>query len=79
MTNSADPDQLASEGAKWYGSKLFSKAEYIRVQQDKGEDVRGILWIILTCPCDFQWLKGRIECFCTMYINSDFIRIPMID
>ena len=32
MTNSADPDQLASEE----GSTLFAKAECIRVQQDKG-------------------------------------------
>ena len=31
MTNSADPDQLASEE-----STLFAKAGYIRVQQDKG-------------------------------------------
>ena len=35
MTNSAGPDQLASE-ANWSGSTLFSKAEYIQVQQDKG-------------------------------------------
>ena len=46
MTNSADPDQLASEAnwsgttlflvANWSGSTLFAKAEYIQVQQDKG-------------------------------------------
>ena len=36
MTNSADPDQLASSEANWSGSKLFAKAGYIRVQQDKG-------------------------------------------
>ena len=35
MTNGGDPDQLASE-ANWSGSTLFAKAEYIRVQQDKG-------------------------------------------
>ena len=29
MANSADPDQLASS--------LFTKAEYIRAQQDKGK------------------------------------------
>ena len=34
MTNSADPDQLASSEAKWSGSTLFAKAGYIR--QDKG-------------------------------------------
>ena len=32
MANSADPDQLAS----LFGSTLFAKAGYIRVQQDKG-------------------------------------------
>ena len=35
MTNSADPDQLASLEAKWSGSTLFAKAGYIRVQQGK--------------------------------------------
>ena len=36
MTNSAEPDQLASSEANWFGSTLFTKAEYIQVQQDKG-------------------------------------------
>ena len=36
MTNSADPDQLASSEANWSGSTLFAKAGYIRVKQDKG-------------------------------------------
>ena len=35
MTNSADPDQLASSEANWSGSTLFAKAGYIQVQQDK--------------------------------------------
>ena len=36
MTNSADPDQLASEEANWSGSTLLARAEYIHFQQDKG-------------------------------------------
>ena len=36
MTNSADPDQLASSEANWSESALFAKAGYIRVQQEKG-------------------------------------------
>ena len=36
MTNSADPDQLASSEANWSGSTLFAKARHIRVQQDQG-------------------------------------------
>ena len=36
MTNSVDPDQLASEEASWSGSTLFAMVGYIRVQQDKG-------------------------------------------
>ena len=36
MANSANPDQLASSEANWSGSTLFGKAEYIWVQQDKG-------------------------------------------
>ena len=36
MTNSADPDQLASSEANRSGSTLFVKAGYIQVQNDKG-------------------------------------------
>ena len=36
MTNSADPDQLASSEANWSGSTLFAQTEFILVQQDKG-------------------------------------------
>ena len=36
MTNSADPDQLASKEAEWSVSTLFVKAGYIQVQKDKG-------------------------------------------
>ena len=36
MTNSADPDQLASSEANWAGPTLFAKEGYIWVQQDKG-------------------------------------------
>ena len=35
MTNSADPDQLASWEANWSGFALFAMALYIRDQQDK--------------------------------------------
>ena len=36
MTNSADPNQLASSEANWSGSTLFMKEGYIQTQQDKG-------------------------------------------
>ena len=36
MTNSADPDQLASEEANWSGSTLFAKGGHIWDQQVKG-------------------------------------------
>ena len=36
MTNSADPDQLASEEANWSGSSLLAKVGHIGVQQDQG-------------------------------------------
>ena len=35
MSNSADPDQLASSEVNWSGSTLIAKAEYILVQHDK--------------------------------------------
>ena len=35
MTNSADPDQLASEEANWSEATLFAKAEYIWDQLDQ--------------------------------------------
>ena len=34
MTNSADPDQLASSEANWSGSTLFEKAGHIRVLKE---------------------------------------------
>ena len=36
MTNSADPDQLASSEVNWSGSTLFANAGFTRVQEDKG-------------------------------------------
>ena len=36
MTNSVNPDQMASEEAIWSGSTLFAKAGFIWAQQDKG-------------------------------------------
>ena len=36
MTNSADPDQLASSEANWSGSTLFAKVGYTQGQQDRG-------------------------------------------
>ena len=36
MTNSADPDQLASSEANCSGSALIAKAGHIQVQLDKG-------------------------------------------
>ena len=36
MTNSADPDQLASSEANWSVSTLFEKVGHIRDQQDQG-------------------------------------------
>ena len=34
MTNSVDPDQLASSEANWSGTTLFKKAGHIQFQQD---------------------------------------------
>ena len=36
MTNSADPDQLASEEDNWSGSTLFAEVGHIQDQQDQG-------------------------------------------
>ena len=37
MTNSADPDQLASSSeTNWYGSTLFAKAGHIQIKKDQG-------------------------------------------
>ena len=38
MTNSADPDQLASTEVNWSESALLAKAGYIWDQQDKGKN-----------------------------------------
>ena len=46
MTNSADPDQLASSEANWSGSTLFAKTA-CRVLQEKG---------YVCCICLFHYL-----------------------
>ena len=38
MTNSADPDHLASSEASWSWSTLLARTEQIWFQQDKGLD-----------------------------------------
>ena len=58
MTNSADPDQLASEEANWSESTLFAKAGYIRVQQDKGSAGYIFFPLVSLCP---SWLFWKIE------------------
>ena len=54
MTNSVDPDQLASSEANWSRSTLFAKAGQIWVQQDNGYDIlsapyilRSLIWVEL--------------------------------
>ena len=47
MTNSEDPDQLASSEANWSGSILFVKAENIRVQQELGLSLnKKEMWVL---------------------------------
>ena len=36
MTNSVDPDHLASLEANWSWSTLFAKAGHIQIQDDQG-------------------------------------------
>ena len=57
MTNSADPDQLASEEANWSGSTLFAKAGYIRVQQDQDLIMNMICnhWLSVSKNIEPKW------------------------
>ena len=67
MTNSVDPDQLASSEAKWSGSTLFAKVVYIQVQQVKSKwkaDVyysRNFIMIINI------WYMANVLKFQTLY------------
>ena len=67
MTNSADPDQLASSEANWSGSTLFAKAEYIQVEQDKGNCKlnQQYTWIIYSKPnlfaCPFFFAQVHFD------------------
>ena len=52
MSNSVDPDQLASEEANWSGSTLFAQTGHIQVQQDLGKiknKIKSIFQISLDC------------------------------
>ena len=48
MTDSADPDHLASSEANWSGSTLFAKAGYIGVQQDKGQYLYDLHYLLFS-------------------------------
>ena len=74
MTNSADPDQLASEESEGSGSTLFAKVGHIRVQQDQCYSIwlRVNIYSELLKPTPY-WLnlpdpmfksQGRNECLC---------------
>ena len=57
MTNSAAPDQFASEEANWYGSTLFAKVGHIWVQQNQCSG-KIFVWI--------QLLPEAMIIFCAM-------------
>ena len=61
MTNSVDPDQLASEEANWSGSTLFAKTGQIRVQQDQGyySTTYSIVFIGLVNGQQMLWLDFK--------------------
>ena len=70
MANSADPDHLASSEANWSGSTLFTKAGYIRVQQDKGS------WRLCHIFSDF--LYKSIYCGHSFYYLNKFLSNHML-
>ena len=68
MTNSADPDQLASLEANWSGPTLFAKAVQIWVQQDQGSctvflppDKVGIKTMYFLFPHENICCRGSFE------------------
>ena len=44
MTNSVDPDQLASSETNWSGYTLFTKAWYIQDQEVQGYFIENWTW-----------------------------------
>ena len=72
MTNSADPDQLASEEANWSGSTLFANTAYIRAQQDKGlssskDHIIKVFWYL---PLAFSTKGQRKWNYLKMFLGN---------
>ena len=60
MTNSADPDQLASSEAILSGSKLFAKAGYIPVSGTRDNTTAGIQ-LLAKQPCIQTKIYGHFS------------------
>ena len=64
MTNSADPDQLASEEANWSGSTLFARTGHVVFSKEKDLESSYFLWrqalvgfiLIMSVP----WLSWKL-------------------
>ena len=58
MTNSADPDQLASEEANWSGSTLFAKTGHAVFSK-----WRVNIWVLIVGALDVLMVKMLSTCY----------------
>ena len=71
VTNSADPDQMASAEAIWSGFTLFAKAGHVRVEQDKGntQRKRGPWYYMRTAESRIIWVLSWSPLFYIIHLN----------
>ena len=79
MTNSADPDQLASSEANWSGSTLFAKTGYVvfsrrRVNKSSPEQNNSDLLLY----CQYLTVKMMNSRYSTNIIHNQLVCLPSI-
>ena len=60
MTNSADPDQLASSEANWSGSTLFAKSGHVVLSKRVANIVNKFIWLF-SCVKQKRQSEGIIH------------------
>ena len=77
MTNSADPDQLASSEANWSGSTLFAKSGHVEFSKRKVKLVCNQNYIIWTNWVHSVHFTIKVNLFSSSWeVLSDIIMPP---
>ena len=74
MTNSADPDQLASEEANWSGSTLFAKTGHVVFSKRRVKYLLSTWCVVRASYTCSRWGKGHVNIWPTTWENIPSIQ-----